>query len=121
MWRTFESPGSFSAVPGKGVKYVVDATSLCIGTSRWIDENGVIATAAAQEKLGDIILMKSNLHDVAVGVHLSRRTLTCIKWNFTWAFMYNLLAVPIAMGVYYPAGGVAVPPALAGLSELLSS
>ena len=51
IWQTFESPGSFSATPGKGVKCVVDATALCIGTLLWMEENGVIVTAAVEERL----------------------------------------------------------------------
>jgi cation transport ATPase len=51
IWQTFESPGAFSTTPGKGVKCIVDATALCIGTSLWMEENGVIVTAAAQEQV----------------------------------------------------------------------
>ncbi len=44
-----------------------------------------------------------------------------IKLNFLWAFFYNLIALPLACGVFYPAGGVYIPPAIAGLSEIVSS
>ena len=49
MWQTFESPGSFSATPGKGVKCVVDATTLCIGTYAWMEDNGVVVSNAVHD------------------------------------------------------------------------
>ena len=41
--------------------------------------------------------------------------------NFFWAFLYNIIAIPIAAGVFWPISFVAMPPAVAGFSELLSS
>jgi len=69
----------------------------------------------------DVVLMRSNLQDVLVALHISRTTFRCIKLNFSWAFFYNALGIPIAAGILYPFTNFVLPPALAGLSELLSS
>ena len=50
----------------------------------------------------DIILMKDSLFDVINAIKISKQTFNKIKLNFIWAFMYNMLLVPVAMGVFYP-------------------
>jgi len=69
----------------------------------------------------DIVLMKDNLWHVLVAIDLSRTTFQRIRLNFAWAFFYNLLGMPLAAGCFFPGLGVAIPPAVAGLSELFSS
>lgn len=53
----------------------------------------------------DIVLMKDNLMDVVTAIELSRKTMTNIKENLFWAFFYNCLGIPVAMGLLYPAFG----------------
>ncbi|KAF0977493.1 hypothetical protein FDP41_003485 [Naegleria fowleri] len=69
----------------------------------------------------DVVLVKSDLKDVLVALDLSKTTFQRIKMNFVWAFFYNLIGIPLAAGALYPALGVVIPPALAGLSEIFSS
>ena len=52
----------------------------------------------------DVVLMKSNLLDVAAAIRLSRRTLTNIHENLFWAFIYNTLGIPLAAGVFVSLG-----------------
>lgn len=68
-----------------------------------------------------VVLMKNDLRDLLVALDISRATFRTIRINFTWAFCYNLLVIPLAAGAFYAVGHVRIPPALAGLSELASS
>ncbi|TMW60515.1 hypothetical protein Poli38472_000557 [Pythium oligandrum] len=69
----------------------------------------------------DLVLVKDDLLDLLNALDLSKATNRLIRWNFTWAFLYNVLMMPLACGALYPFFGLYVPPAFAGLSELLSS
>lgn len=68
-----------------------------------------------------VVLVKSHLQDVLTAIDLSRATFSRIRLNFAWAMMYNVVGILLAAGTFYAAGQVAIPPAFAGLSELLSS
>jgi Cu+-exporting ATPase len=48
--------------------------------------------------------MKESLNDVLNAIRISKMTFKRIKFNFVWAFLYNIVLVPIAMGVLYPVG-----------------
>ncbi|OAX43514.1 HAD-like protein, partial [Rhizopogon vinicolor AM-OR11-026] len=67
------------------------------------------------------ILVSSNLKSLLTLSNLARKVLNRVKFNFVWAFMYNLIAVPIAAGVIYPAGHVRLDPVWASLAMALSS
>ena len=69
----------------------------------------------------DIVLMKSDLRDVSTAIELSRKTITNIKQNLFWAFAYNTLGIPVAMGVLYLFGGPLLNPMIAALAMSLSS
>ncbi|WP_251939784.1 heavy metal translocating P-type ATPase [Salinibacter ruber] len=69
---------------------------------------------------GDIVLMAGDLRGVPNAVHLSRSTLRNIKQNLFWAFAYNVLLIPVAAGVLYPAFGLLLSPALAALAMVFS-
>lgn len=69
----------------------------------------------------DIVLMRSDLVDVAVALELSRRTIRNIRQNLVWAFGYNVLGIPIAGGLLTLWGGPLVHPELAAAAMSLSS
>ncbi len=69
----------------------------------------------------DIVLMKSDLTDVARAVTLSRLTIKNIKQNLFWAFFYNCVGIPIAAGLLYPLNGMLLSPMIAGLAMAASS
>ncbi len=69
----------------------------------------------------DIVLMNSDLNCVLKTVVLSKLTITNIKQNLFWAFLYNSLGIPIAAGVLYPIFGVLLNPMFAGIAMSLSS
>lgn len=69
----------------------------------------------------DIVLVRSSLADVLGAVLLSRCVIARIRLNFAWAMGYNLLGIPLAAGVFYPAFMLRLPPMFAGLAMALSS
>ena len=69
----------------------------------------------------DIVLVKSDLRDVLLALDLSRATMRRIRLNFVWALGYNVIGLPIAAGVFYPAVQMRLPPELAALAMALSS
>lgn len=69
----------------------------------------------------DIVLMRSDLMDVPTAIELSRKTIKNIKENLFWAFAYNTLGIPIAMGVLHIFGGPLLDPMIAGAAMSLSS
>ena len=69
----------------------------------------------------DIVLMKSDLRDVASAIKLSKATIKNIKENLCWAFGYNILGIPVAMGVLHIFGGPLLNPMIAGAAMSFSS
>lgn len=69
----------------------------------------------------DIVLMHNELQDVVKAIQLSQATIKNIKENLFWAFAYNTLGIPVAMGLLYLFGGPLLNPMLAGLAMSLSS
>ncbi|PMR63954.1 heavy metal translocating P-type ATPase [Streptococcus intermedius] len=69
----------------------------------------------------DIVLMHSDLLDAVTAIRLSQATIKNIKENLFWAFAYNTLGIPVAMGFLYIFGGPLLNPMLAGLAMSFSS
>jgi Cu+-exporting ATPase len=69
----------------------------------------------------DVVLMRGDLDGVAAAIHLSRRTMRTMKQNLFWAFIYNVVGIPVAAGVLYPAFGLLLSPILASAAMAFSS
>ena len=69
----------------------------------------------------DVVLMNSKLTDVSSAIRLSRKTLTNIHENLFWAFIYNVIGIPLAAGVWIPIFGWALNPMFGALAMSLSS
>ncbi|WP_449459073.1 heavy metal translocating P-type ATPase [Streptococcus suis] len=69
----------------------------------------------------DIVLMHSDILDVVKAVNLSQETMRTIKQNLFWAFAYNVIGIPIAMGLLHVFGGPLLTPMFAGAAMALSS
>ena len=69
----------------------------------------------------DIVLMKSDLMDVPTAIQLSKKTIRNIKQNLFWAFGYNTLGIPVAMGVLYIFNGPLLSPIIAAAAMSFSS
>ena len=69
----------------------------------------------------DIVLMRSDLMDVSTAIKLSKATIRNIKQNLFWAFGYNILGIPVAMGILHIFGGPLLNPMIAAAAMSLSS
>ncbi len=66
-------------------------------------------------------LMSSDLSKIPAAIRLSRHTVTAIRQNLFWAFIYNVIGIPVAAGVLYPSTGFLLDPMIAGAAMALSS
>ncbi len=69
----------------------------------------------------DVVLMKSSIKDVAAAIRLSRQVLKNIKENLFWAFIYNIIGIPVAAGALYYATGLLLNPMIGAAAMSLSS
>ena len=69
----------------------------------------------------DITLMRGDLRGVVTAIALSRRTMRTMKQNLFWAFVYNVVGIPIAAGMLYPVLGLLLSPILASAAMAFSS
>jgi Cu+-exporting ATPase len=70
---------------------------------------------------GGLILMRDDLRDVVAGIQLSRKTMSKIKQNLFWAFLYNVALIPVAAGLLYVFIGVLLNPIVSGAAMAVSS
>ncbi|MDD4211825.1 MAG: heavy metal translocating P-type ATPase [Bacilli bacterium] len=84
---------------------------------------GIAMASGAQIAMSsaDIVLMKSDLRDVALAIYLSKKTIKNIKENLFWAFGYNIIGIPIAAGILYPFFGLLLNPMIAAFAMAFSS
>ncbi|MDG6988158.1 MAG: heavy metal translocating P-type ATPase [Nitrososphaerota archaeon] len=70
---------------------------------------------------GGLILMRDDPRDVVAGIQLSRKTMSKVKQNLFWAFVYNVALIPVAAGLLYLLVGVLLNPILSGAAMAMSS
>ena len=66
-------------------------------------------------------IISSDLIKIPQAVRLSRQTVKTIRQNLFWAFIYNLIGIPVAAGILYPVSGFLLNPMIAGAAMALSS
>ena len=72
-------------------------------------------------EMSDVVILRNDLHSVFNAWKLSQAVMRKIKQNLFWAFAYNMIGIPIAMGILYPFNGYLLNPMLAGAAMAFSS
>ncbi len=109
-----QSQGKVVAMVGDGIN---DGAAIARSDVGFAIASGTdVAVEAA-----DIALMRGDLNGVVQAIRLSRRTMRTMKQNLFWAFVYNVIGIPVAAGVLYPAFGLLLSPILASAAMAFSS